>query len=295
MKIRLNDDERNEIIEYLQQGTVPNRLVGRYAKNSFKKRADKFIVETTVSNSVEEDIFKFKLGAGRTLRFFTSNEQGFKLDYIKLEHVMNGHAGGDRLHLLVDTRVYRVTRAEIQGVLNSSEVCQARSNLVTRPIIRPIISNYPRERYIADLIDLRLYNDINKGFKWILNVVDSFTKFSWTIPLKNNASSIVSNALETLFRTFGPCFILHTDNGREFVNQTIEELCRKYEIRHVRGRSRCPWIQGQVERCNQTIKWMIASTLITRGIMGQGNKVREEITWVYNNLRHATTRQTPII
>ncbi|KAG0437018.1 hypothetical protein DMUE_3922 [Dictyocoela muelleri] len=97
---------------------------------------------------------------------------------------MNGHAGRDRLHPLFETRVNGETRAEIQSVLNSCEVCLAQRNLITSPSIKPLISNYPRQRYIADLIDLRLYNDINNGFDWILNVVDSFTKFSWTIPLK---------------------------------------------------------------------------------------------------------------
>ncbi|KAG0441884.1 hypothetical protein DMUE_0717 [Dictyocoela muelleri] len=154
MKIRLNDGERNEIIEYLQHNTVSNKLVGRYVKNSFKKRANKFFVETTIPNGVEEHIFKFKLCVGRTIRFFTYNEQVYKLDYMKLEHVMNDTAGRDRLHTLVETKVYGATRAVIQGVLNSCEVFQARINLVTRPIIRPILSNYQIVRYIEDLIDL---------------------------------------------------------------------------------------------------------------------------------------------
>ncbi|KAG0437871.1 hypothetical protein DMUE_3435, partial [Dictyocoela muelleri] len=37
---------------------------------------------------------------------------------------------------------------------------------------------------------------------------------------------------------------------------------------------------------------MIASTLTTREITVKGSSI-QEITWVYNNLRHATTRQTP--
>ncbi|WUR03439.1 reverse transcriptase [Vairimorpha necatrix] len=101
-----------------------------------------------------------------------------------------------------------------------------------------------------------------KAKKFILfeDVIDGITEL--TVRFK------VGNAFETLFRTFGPCFILHTDNGREFVNQVLVDLCQKYEIRYVRG---------------------------TKNIMGQWTKVREEVTWSYNNLRHSTTRQTPFL
>ncbi|WUR04298.1 putative integrase-like protein [Vairimorpha necatrix] len=235
MKIKLDNNERQEVFVFLQTGIVPTRLVERQARGAFRKKAKKFIL---------------------------------------FEDVIDG-----------------IT--ELTRVLNSCGICQSKRNLVTRPVIRIILSKYPRERYVADLIDLRLYHELNEGYKWLLNVVDSFTKFCWTVPLYVKSSISEGNAFETLFRTFNPCFILHTHNGREFVNQVLDDLCQKYEIRHVRGRARCSWIQGQKERCNQIIKWMIASTLRTKNTLGQWTKVREEVTWSYNNLRHSTTRQTP--
>lgn len=44
-------------------------------------------------------------------------------------------------------------------------------------------------------------------------------------------------------------------------------------------------------KINHTLKYNIGSTFITRGIAGQWAEVREEIRWVYKNLRHANKRQ----
>lgn len=57
--------------------------------------------------------------------------------------------------------------------------------------------------------------------------------------------------------------LLHTDNGLELCNQLLLKMLEEFNLRHVRGRARCPWIQWQVESANPAIKWMIGSMLMT--------------------------------
>ena len=66
-------------------------------------------------------------------------------------------------------------------------------------------------------------------------------------------------------------------------------MLEDFRVRNVRGRARCFWIQGQVERANQTIKWMIGSLLLCADILGEWKVVREEATYSYNIMRHSTT------
>lgn len=127
----------------------------------------------------------------------------------------------------------------------------------------------------------------------MLVVIDSFTKFMWTYPLKEKAGRTAVPAIRSLFMTNGPSLILHTDNGREFCNDLMTNMLSEFEVRHVRGRARCPWIQGQVERANQTIKWMIASMLLTLELPGKWNTIREDATYSYNMMRHSTTGNSP--
>ena len=74
-----------------------------------------------------------------------------------------------------------------------------------------------------DLIDMRhLPHD---GNKWILHIVDHWSKFNLAYPLPQKTAKEVANALEKwVFPIFGLPTILHSDNGREFVNHLIEDV-----------------------------------------------------------------------
>ena len=37
----------------------------------------------------------------------------------------------------------------------------------------------------ADLVDMREWEKQNKGYKYMLNVIDVFSKYAWSIPMKN--------------------------------------------------------------------------------------------------------------
>lgn len=41
------------------------------------------------------------------------------------------------------------------------------------------------DTFQADLVEMIPHSKLNKGFKYILMVVDVFSKFAWTVPLKN--------------------------------------------------------------------------------------------------------------
>ena len=58
---------------------------------------------------------------------------------------------------------------------------------------KPIIRNFKRRTiysrskdYIwgADLADMQLISQFNKGFRFLLCVIDIFSKYAWVVPLK---------------------------------------------------------------------------------------------------------------
>ena len=73
-------------------------------------------------------------------------------------------------------------------------------------------------------------------------MVDSFSKFAFTVALEEKSSKTLFSTFQTIFRTFGAPIILHTDNGKEFVNTQVASLYEEYRIKHVRGCACCPWI-----------------------------------------------------
>ena len=56
----------------------------------------------------------------------------------------------------------------------------------------------PNETWSADLIDMREFSKDNKGYNYLLNVIDIFSKYAWSIPLKTKTELEVTNAFETI-------------------------------------------------------------------------------------------------
>jgi hypothetical protein len=46
----------------------------------------------------------------------------------------------------------------------------------------------------ADLIDMKKYLEENEGYFYLLNVIDTFSKFAWALPLKKKDGMTVSKA-----------------------------------------------------------------------------------------------------
>ena len=66
-----------------------------------------------------------------------------------------------------------------------------------KPIIRifrkrKVYSAFKDNIWAADLADMQLISNFNKGFRFLLCVIDIFSKYAWVVPLKKKGVSIVS-------------------------------------------------------------------------------------------------------
>ena len=86
---------------------------------------------------------------------------------------------------------YKVIRENFLGIswretsrfLNAQPGYQVSANY-TKRINRPILSRHPNGRWQMDLIDISLLESQNSHYRYILNVVDVFTRHLWAVPLK---------------------------------------------------------------------------------------------------------------
>lgn len=69
----------------------------------------------------------------------------------------------------------------------------------------------------------------------MLVVMDSFSKYLWTVALREKSARSVVSALISIFSINGPPFLLHTDNEREFCNEIMVVMLAEFEVRHVRS------------------------------------------------------------
>ena len=76
-----------------------------------------------------------------------------------------------------------------------------------RPIIRKfkkaeVYSAFKDNIWCADLADMQLINKFNKGFKFLLCVIDIFRKYSWFVPLKDKRGISIVNSFQKMLEQF---------------------------------------------------------------------------------------------
>ncbi|GJR12346.1 retrovirus-related pol polyprotein from transposon TNT 1-94 [Tanacetum coccineum] len=94
------------------------------------------------------------------------------------------------------------------------------------------------------------------GKKYILVIVNDYSRFTWVKCLrsKDEAPDFIIKFLKMIqVRLKVPVRRIRTDNGTEFVNQTLREYYEKVGISHETSIARSPQQNGVVERRNRTL------------------------------------------
>ena len=63
---------------------------------------------------------------------------------------------------------------------------------------RKVYSSFTDNIWGADLADIQLLSKFNKGFRFLLCVIDIFSKYAWVIPLKDKKGISIINAFQKI-------------------------------------------------------------------------------------------------
>lgn len=141
----------------------------------------------------------------------------------------------------------------------------------------------------ADLADFQLYVRDNRGYKYILAVIDSFSKYLWTQPLKSKSATEVRDAMEKILKIRSPRN-LQTDAGKEFYNKSFKTLMDKYNINHYSTFSVTK--ASMAERVVRTLKEKLYKQFSLHGKYNWLN-ILDNVTQEYNSTIHRTIRMKP--
>src|SRR6266581_9065927 len=143
----------------------------------------------------------------------------------------------------------------------------------------------------ADLADLTSLARHNDGHKFILTVIDVFSKFAWAHPLKNKSAATVADAFRSVLGMRKPTF-LQTDKGTEFLNSTFQRLLAENNIKFYTSQNediKC----AVVERFNRTLKSRMFRYFTYKSTTRYID-VLQDIVCAYNQSFHRTIKTTPV-
>ena len=167
---------------------------------------------------------------------------------------------------------------------------------------KPPMRNYPTNKtmiksiddtWSSDSLDMNDYGiKNNKCYRYILVVIDNFSKFGWTIPLKNKYAQSITDAFSKIVKSSKrKPNLLETDDGKEYVNKIFNEFLNNMKIKRYSRYTD----KGAVfaERFNKTILNLLKKPVFEKG---NADWVSELSTVIkqYNNTFHHSIKMIPI-
>eukprot|EP00731_Ephydatia_muelleri_P016275 Em0009g699a len=207
--------------------------------------------------------------------------------------MVGGHMGEEKLvHRLLE-RFYWTGCAE-----RAKEWCRTCPKCVTRKTggpkriaeLKTIHTGYPMQVVAVDIMGpLPTTSD---GNRYVLVAGDYFTKWveAYAIP-NQEAGTVAKKLVDYLFCQFSPPEQLHSDQGRQFVSQLLQEICALLKIKKSRTSPYHPQGNGMVERFNRTLLDMLATTVSDN--QANWEQCIRKVCFAYNSSVHSSTRFTP--
>lgn len=205
----------------------------------------------------EEKLISPVSGDGEEILYYVCVDSLF--DILHETHNSVGHGGRTRMTKELARKYKNVTIEAIVTYLRLCESCQKKQKInKSGAVVKPILHSEMNSRCQIDLIDMQANPDA--GMKFILVYQDHLTKFVLLKALPQKTATEIAHSLVDIFSIFGAPNILHSDNGREFCNETLNSLCRLWDgVKLVHGKPRHSQSQGSVERANQDIENMLST------------------------------------
>jgi len=188
-----------------------------------------------------------------------NDADGFELA-VKL-HSSLAHIGFSKLYNTIRNFYFWPSmKNDVSSVVTSCRLCLQRKDRGQ--------FNHDKKSLESEYAFQKIYADITgplpttkNGYKYILAIIDGYTKWTSLIPLKSVTSISVKNAfLYYWISLYGAPEKLHTDRGTHFVNEEMKKMCREQDIKHSLSSPYYPQGNSVIERQFKTIKDLLFCT-----------------------------------
>ena len=126
-------------------------------------------------------------------------------------------------------------KSQGSGLANNNENIQL-ANELHKPVIkkfnkRKVYSSFKDNIWGVDLADMQLLSKFNNGFRFLLSVIDIFSKYAWVIPLKDKKGISIVNVFQIILKESNrkPNKIW-VDKGSEFYNNSFKKWLKDNDI-----------------------------------------------------------------
>ena len=203
-----------------------------------------------------------------------------------------GFAGIEKLYNAAKLEDPHVTRNDVRNWLASELTYSLHAPTTTNFQRNRCVVEHVDEQWQADLVDMSSVRRSNSNYAFILTVIDMFSKFAFTVPLKTKSGMSLKMAFAKIFSTGRIPLKLQTDKGTEFTNRILQDFLAENDV-HFFTTTNINIKCAVVERFNRTLKTKMFKYL-TANSTKRYIDVLQSLTDSYNRSKHRTTKMRPV-
>ena len=200
--------------------------------------------------------------------------------------------------------VYKVFDSKVEGSgaknVNNTKLTPQNKQLAEE-LYKPIIKKFEKRKvhsafkdniWGADLADMQLLSQYNKGIRFLLCVIDIFSKYAWVVPLKDKKGVSIATAFQSILKQSNrKQNKIWLDKGSEFYNASFKKWLQDNDI--VMYSTNNEGKSVAAERFIRTLKSKIYKHMTSISKNVYIDKL-DDIVHKYNNTYHTTIKMKPI-
>ena len=206
---------------------------------------------------------------------------------------LGGHLGEAKTLSRVKERFYWPGHSEDAKLwCRNCPDCAARKTPAPkqRAPLQKVECGYPMQIVATDIVGP--FPESDQGNTYVLVAADYFTRWVEAYAIPNQEATTVANKLvDEMFCRFSIPEQLHSDQGRQFESEVVQEVSRILQIHKTRTTPYHPQSDGLVERFNRTLLSMLAATV--RNHPWDWENHLRKVCMAYNSSVHPATGFTP--
>ena len=169
------------------------------------------------------------------------------------------------------------------------------SEELNKPVIhkfqrKKTIVNYIDHIHSCDLVDMKMYSEINKGYDFIFTNIDIFSKYAWAFPIKSKKIQDVKLCFQKIFNERKPRYIW-SDKEPSFFSK---EMLKYFEDNNVSIYFTNSHLKAvNIERFNRSLRELMMKEFVKNNNTVWYN-ILPKLIKAYNNRYHSTIKMKPI-
>lgn len=209
------------------------------------------------------------------------------------DHILAGHGGLRTTNRRVAEKYWWATRHSdvTKYVLNCVD-CAKRADIQRQKIP---LQRLPEASQPFQMLGLDILGPFHKtpaGNRYVLTIIDHFSRYVCMIAMPNQQANTVAQALvNNWLLKFGVPDTIVTDQGTNFMSDLFKQLCHLLRVRKLRTSPLHPQSNGRTERVHRTIGKMLSYY-----VNQQGNDWDTYLPYIlaaYNSKTHSGTGYSP--